>query len=329
MSDFKPDIWKLQTQFNTQGLVEALGSDDAGIRRRAAAALRALGAINAIPEIEHVLEREEDPETRSHLSTALEALKQEKERREKGIRDTFETSAVVNEVDRLIEQLKSNDPEQIIETSMALGNLGDKLAVPALMVLFTDPGISIRVRLAVAEALLKLESAPVEVTLLGALRSDDWRVRRNGAAILGQLRANWAIEPLAQALFDENEHVRKTAFAALRHIGTPDARSALQQAREEIQRRRKTGTLHAVDANDASGDGEEESGTRVADDTRKIVWPNSRRKKPVNPTLAPTKPLDPATLDRVKHILEKPAQSKAEMPDTAEDDSPQDQEEND
>ena len=117
----------------------------------------------------------------------------------------------------------------------------DKTAVEPLVVLFNDPRTPTRIRLAVAEALLKLEGAPTEVALLAALRSEDWHIRRNSAAILGQIRATWAIEPLARAaLRDKRNVVRRTARAALRYIGTPQALKALKTIRTAMQKSQAT-----------------------------------------------------------------------------------------
>ena len=108
--------------------------------------------------------------------------------------------------------------------------------------LFRNPLVPTKARLAAAEALLKLESAPAVVTLLGALRRDDWQIRRNAAAVLGQLQASWAVEPLIGALNDAMPIVRKTAAAALRRIGTPDAVTAAQKF-EDANRKAATQPL--------------------------------------------------------------------------------------
>lgn len=228
--DYRPDIWQLQAKLDTQGLVAALKSDDPGIRKRAAAALRALGAVDSIPALRVALANEQDADVRNHLSAALEALQLEAKR----TTDTQEAIVPETPVGKLIAQLRSKDPDDVIKAANGLGELGDKLAVEPLVVLFNDAKVSIQVRLAVAEALLKLEAAPVEVTLLAALRHADWHIRRNGAAILGQLRAEWAVEPLVKALNDPNRIVQKTARAALKHIGTPDALRALGVAEAQF-----------------------------------------------------------------------------------------------
>lgn len=303
MTDFKPDIWRLQAQSDIDGLIQALHDDDAGIRRRAATALRTLGASKAVPVLQSGLENESDPETREAYLAALEALQEE-------LQET--PNSEMNELDYLINQLETRQPDRVIEAAHALGKLGDKLAVPALVGLFNDPKISIKERLAVAEALLKLESAPVEVALLGALRSTEWRVRRNGAAILGQLRADWAVDPLAKALFDENELVRRTAYAALRHIGTPEAKEALETARRITQKRKRQIMPQHVDTDETKAllkaDDEQNpviEAPNKADDEEEddeIVWP--QRRKPTNPTMAPTKPFDPAAIERARRQME-------------------------
>lgn len=340
MSDFKPDIWRLQAQFDTGGLIDALKSGDAGIRRRAAAALRALGAVDAVPELEAVLEKESDPETRSNILAALASLQQEAERRAAATGELKEQAAVT-QTEKMIHQLRNgNTEEAVIEAAYALGLEGNKTAVVPLVMLFNDPRTAIKVRLAVAEALLKLESAPVEVALLGALRSDEWRVRRNAAAILGKLRAVWAVEPLSKLLEDKHDVTRKTALAALRNIGTPEALEALHTYRDKLRKLQEEAkaaplpkTLNPPDAetgfedantdDSSANDGDtqypmdvldeidDDTGPTTVeppkreqpvDETQKIVWPKRTRnkRKPANPTLAPTRPLDPATLDRIQ-----------------------------
>lgn len=216
MSDFKPNIWRLQAQFDTQGLIRALGDDDPDIRKRSAAALRTMGATAAIPALQTTLANEQDDDARIIIAAALEYLMGEANREST---QSPETSRIV----RLIAQLSSPDVEQVAQAAKALGELKNKSAVEPLVMLFHNNHKPTRARLAAAEALIELDSAPAEVTLLVALRSEKWYLRRNAAAILGQLRSNWAVEPLAAALRDESEIVRKTALAALRRIATPEA----------------------------------------------------------------------------------------------------------
>ena len=285
MSDFKPDIWQLQTQFNTEGLVKALSSTDAGIRKRAATALRALGAIHTIPDLEKTLEKEIDPDTRANIFSALHALEQEKQRQETG----EDVPVAMTKTEQLIAELRETTKEEdITRLAGILGSMGDKQAVEPLVILFNNAKLSIKPRLAVAEALLELESAPVEVALLGALRSPEWRVRRNGAAILGQLRATWAIDPLGEALSDENKVVRKMAYSALRIIDTPEAHAILKHvASKKSQEPKATGTKKEKQA----------SPPIHPDINAELTWPN-RKEEEEERSQMQTKPLDPGTLKK-------------------------------
>jgi HEAT repeat protein len=277
VSDFQPDVWRLQAEHNISGLVSALTHQDAGVRRRVAAALRALGAFEAIPALRDALDRETDPATRSSLLAVVATLERERQRQRELSQpdDTTEQAAPPSKTERLIQVLNSDDPALVIRAARTLSELGDKHAVEPLVMLFMDTATPIRVRLAVAEALLKLESAPVEVALLGALRSSNWKTRRNGAAILGQLRAEWALEPLGEALFDRNDTVRRTALAALQRIGTTEARNVIHEARRRARQAQQVQTTTPTEA------------------TQPIVWPRRRRS---DPTAAPTRRLDPSIL---------------------------------
>lgn len=225
MSEFQPDIWRLQAKSDIRGLIEALKHSSPAVRRRAAAALRALGASSAIPALQIALVKERITDVRTAFILTLDALFQQEIEE-----DSDSPADQYNRVVRLIAQLNSRQPERIIYAARRLGELKEKIAAEALVLVFHNTDLPGRVRLAAAEALLALESAPIEVALLGALRSADWRVRRNAAAVLGQLGAEWAVEPLRAAMSDSTELVRRTAQAALKRIGTPEALIALASA---------------------------------------------------------------------------------------------------
>ncbi len=302
------DIWHLKSQLNIQGLIEALDADNAGIRKRAAAALRTLGATQALPALRDAYERESDPEAQMTIASALEMLKQKTGYLVPPAEDSAETT-----VQKLLARLRSDNSETVIEAARELGELGDKIAVEPLVLLFNDHRQSIHVRFAVAEALLKLESAPIEVALLANLRHSDWHIRRNGAAILGQLKAEWAIQPLARALKDEHHVVRRTARAALKHIGTPESRKALAQADNIAQRppmrpdgeaaadapgarpmAPRTGMLQRLQPNP----GENAPETSSQPSTGKM---STRH-------LNPTRPLDPEVLKQLEEMYDNPAE---------------------
>lgn len=290
----KSNIWYLQAQLDIQGLVDALQADRAELRKRAAAALRSMGAANAVPALRQALTVEDDEDARASIVIALRTLADDFEDDQDG--EDFSPSAQQTLVNRLIEQLQSTNPERVITAAHQLGDLGDKLAVEPLVVIFKDARVSIQVRLAVAEALLKLDSAPVEVSLLAALRHNQWNIRRNGAAILGQLRADWAVEPLARALDDDNAMVRRTARAALKHIDTPEARRCLARYRGQKGRVPHT---EREPRNPSATDNEHD------------------------PSTEPTLPIAPRD-GLLKRIAEKRAHEKSEKDDVPQDEAPDD-----
>jgi HEAT repeat protein len=217
-------------------LIAALQHIDPDIRRRAAAALRVLGNPEAVFALARALERERNPEVREHLSAAIEFLGQDK---------LVESLVESKNVPGLIEMLSSPRPEDVIRAAKALGEIGNQRAAENLIMVFRNPLLSNEVRLAAAEALLKLKSAPTVVTLLAALRKKNWRVRHNAAAILGQLNATWATDSLIKALDDEHALVRQTSASALSRFNNPKAQRALSEYRLR-QRQGKTAPLPAV-----------------------------------------------------------------------------------
>jgi HEAT repeat protein len=244
VNDQTPNIWQLQIKADAPGLIAALDHDDPSIRKRAAAALRTLGATQAIGALETRLRTEQEPEVRMTISSALEAL-------------LIEQGPVrLRETRRLVAQLKGDDPAASIKAARELAVLKDKTAVEALVITFHNSRLASDVRLAAAEALIALESAPALVTLLVALRRPDWTTRRSAAAVLGQLRADWAVGALAKCLKDDHEAVRRTARAALKRIATPQAIQALAEddlAALAQPRRAQTAPLPATEPQAAPG----------------------------------------------------------------------------
>jgi hypothetical protein len=228
VSENRPNIWRLQALADTQGLIKALEHSDPDIRERAAIALRTISAFDSIPAMRQVLTKEDNPDVRTIVTSALVHLLEEQQEETEGDKP----ASPPDETTILVGQLKSNDPNDIIHACQALGALGDSLAVEPLVMLFNNGAMPANVRLAAAEALIELKSPPTVVTALVALRRTDGHLRRIAAAMLGHLQADWAIEPLRAALKDDNELVRRTARAALKHINTPEALQAAESVPE-------------------------------------------------------------------------------------------------
>ncbi|NJL93982.1 MAG: HEAT repeat domain-containing protein [Anaerolineae bacterium] len=224
MNRTTPNIWQLQAQRDITRLIAALDTPDASVRRRAVGALRVLEAREAVPRLRALLEREFHPQTRQVIEEALQHLTRDDV-------PTIELEPPPASKEVLLEQLNGNDLDVALRAMRRLSELDDRSVVESLVVVFRNPSRPAKLRLEAAEALLRLESAPASASLLGALRRGDWQIRRNAAAVLGQLEADWCVEPLSQAMQqDPHPVVRRTAAAALRRINTPEARAALGKA---------------------------------------------------------------------------------------------------
>ena len=214
----------------------------------------------------------------------------------------------------MIGVLKSRNPDSVITAAQALGVLGNRLAVEPLVILFHNSSSPPAVRLAAAEALLELKSAPAVVTLLGALRRDSWEVRRNAAAVLGQIQATWAVAPLTAVLDDPHPVVRRAAAAALRRIGTPEAIAALRarfapstspEASSSPETTEKFASKPAQHKPDEAGETRQQDTRPIAartritnEDTRPVTTmpPRSKPALPIPTTAQPTEPQPPAQL---------------------------------
>ncbi len=222
MDDLQSEIWRLQMRSDVGGLVEMLRHKSANIRGRAALALQVIGANAAIPSLQMALMDETDPATRRLFIAVLDDLFQ------LALENDAELPAHQHHpIVSLIDQLSGQSHEQIIRAAQQIGERGAKIAAETLVRVFENTGLPSRVRLTAAEALLKLDCAPVEVSLLAGLRHPEFQVRRSAAGVLGQLKAAWAVDALIGVLNDPHDSVRRMAHAALQHIGTPEALDAI------------------------------------------------------------------------------------------------------
>jgi len=111
----------------------------------------------------------------------------------------------------------------------ALGNLGDRQATTALAVAYTDDDSS--VRLAAQEALTKLGASPIETLVTSFEQKDvDVRLRLAAATALGKLDDPRAIDALTVALADNNIDVRHRATMVLASLKDPRVVDALSVA---------------------------------------------------------------------------------------------------
>jgi HEAT repeat protein len=109
----------------------------------------------------------------------------------------------------------------------ALGEVGDKAAVPVLIKALKDND-DFRVR--AAEALGKIGDKSAVPGLIEALKDPDYLVRRNAAIILGEIGYKEAQPGLIEALNDADDNVRRIAIDALGKIGFEEAQPELLKA---------------------------------------------------------------------------------------------------
>lgn len=225
------NIWQLQARGDVKGIMQALDAIDPQVRARAVMALGALNATDALPKLKTLREREYNPARRKLFDQTIAKLE--------GALPPVTTplpSILPATFDELVQKIRPDQPEEAEKAIQELTNLKDRRAVEPLIMAFRNFAYPSKTRLACAEALLQLESAPASVSLLGALRKPQSHIRRNAAAILGQLKADWAVAPLILVMqTDSSNMVRKTAVAALRHIRTPEALVALQNLPPELK----------------------------------------------------------------------------------------------
>lgn len=217
------NIWQLQSHGDVLGIIAALDTPDPAIRGRAVMALRMLGDQRAVQPLLLLREQELNPTIQALVEHALRVL---------APNQTYQPTLTAddNRRDVLIDKLRNGSLTEAQLAVLELGKMQDHSAVEHLILIFRDTTRPAALRLTVAEVLLQLDSAPASVSLLGALRKPDWQVRRNAAAVLGQIWADWAVEPLIEVMKkDPSMTVRKTAAAALRRINTTRALQALRQ----------------------------------------------------------------------------------------------------
>ena len=119
----------------------------------------------------------------------------------------------------LVRSLDDPNDEVRAKTAAALGRLGDRRAVPALLErLLTDPAAFVRVR--IASALAQFDGPEIVDRLVRALGDSAWWVRMRGVEALEQIGPG-AEGPLLLALNDPDPEIRKRAAVSLERLGVP------------------------------------------------------------------------------------------------------------
>jgi len=140
---------------------------------------------------------------------------------------------LVDDIGKIYNDAKTDDPRIRQYLSMVLGNLGDRRATPLLVDALSDRFPETRIYAALA--LGRLRDPAAVPPLLKAFSSDERDVRKAAAYALGELGDRRAVEPLVAALNDPIADVRYNAAIALARFG--DTR-AIGVIREMLDRSR-------------------------------------------------------------------------------------------
>jgi HEAT repeat protein len=119
----------------------------------------------------------------------------------------------VNDIARVYQSTKSEDPRVRQYLALTMGNLGDPRAVPALVKGLNDTDIENQIY--TLWALGSIGDGSAVPNILGRLTSSEAAVRKTAAYVLGVIKDPAAIHDLQVALNDSNNDVRWNAAMAL------------------------------------------------------------------------------------------------------------------
>lgn len=196
-----------------QPLIKSLYDDDRNVRRTAAGSLGRIGSEEAVrPLIEALRDQ-----TRDISIAAARAL---------GRIGAHEA------VQPLIEALRDSTKGTAGPAAEALGRIGSQEAVGPLIRRLEETGNCPHNE--VGWALWNLGSGrAADAFIAGLKEGTSWYVRSANATALGKIKSEKGIEPLIEALKDENEKVRRAAVLALMEIKSGKTVDALAGALED------------------------------------------------------------------------------------------------
>ena len=218
---------------DAERLRDALGSDSAAVRRRAADFLGEVAAADDQATIDGLLRAatsDDDPEVRGAAVDALDevgeaALEQLLEELTGGGGDEAEWVTAR----KFARALRADQPELRMAAANALGRLDDASGVQPLVDALDDPDP--RVRLRAGQACGTFADPRAVPGLRERLTADDdLRVRRAAANALGAVGTDKALAPLLDLLDDPDESLRRIAAGALGKASNPEPVEPLARA---------------------------------------------------------------------------------------------------
>jgi HEAT repeat protein len=237
----KPDIEKLKTKRNIEGLIKALGNKKyADVRWQSARVLEQLGDKRAIEPLiqalndDHGLVRKSAIEALGKIGDerATEALiaglnDQDDEIRLSAV-NSLKQIGDEHATKLLITVLKDKNTDVRISAASALGQIGGGHAAMALIDALNDKNAKVRESVTYAlrkiddDAIAEISETAVE-RLIAALKDPVSDIRKVMVRALGQMGDDRALEPLVEALQDESNEVRQSAALALEKLNwNPD-----------------------------------------------------------------------------------------------------------
>lgn len=236
-------LYELARNGDVEAVRDALHSDSAAVRRRAATILGDLADEDDQPSIDALLRaatRDDDDRVRGAAIDALDAVGQaaveqlletltgsdtgdaewvtarkfaaalsaDRPELRMAAANALARLGEANAVPKLVDAMEDPDPRVRLRVCHACGALADPRAVPALTKRLDDHA---RVRHAAANALGSIGTDQSLAPLIDLLEDDDPSVRRIAAGALGKASNARPVEPLVYVLADDSEAVRKAA----------------------------------------------------------------------------------------------------------------------
>ena len=218
---------------DAERLRDALGSDSAAVRRRAAEFLGEVSEEEDQATVDALLRaatKDDDGEVRAAAVDALDELGQAAlEQLLSELTGTGGSEAAWVTAQKFARALKADRPELRMAAANALGRLDDPSSVQHLVGALDDEDPRVRLRACQAcGTFADPRSVPALTTRLP--EDGDPRVRRAAANALGNVGTDQALSPLLDLLDDGDEPLRRIAAGALGKASTPEPVEPLARA---------------------------------------------------------------------------------------------------
>ncbi|GAB3694903.1 HEAT repeat domain-containing protein [Halorubrum pallidum] len=216
---------------NVERLRDAIGSDSAAVRRRAAEFLGEVGDANEQATVDALLRTATDDEDGQVRGAAVDALDElgdgALEQLLSELTGTTSSEAEWVTARKFARALQADRPELRMAAANALGRLDDAGGLSHLVDALDDDDPRVRLRAAQACGTF---ADPRAVPGLAGRLDDDPRVRRAAANALGNIGTDRALAPLLDLLDDPDESLRRIAAGALGKANNPEPVEPLARA---------------------------------------------------------------------------------------------------